>query len=223
MEVFAFLFDKDEEPVMMRKGEVDLSPFDQKALFPYFTANLPPGEYESRIVARDIQTGHSVVGKIAFTLPEKKESDVVLSTPLLFAPGPDSQILRLSKDPSQKDKKRGDSLSDLYRFHPKNHCIVVRGIGSEIKSLLAVIPATVAEGVFPEVELNVRLYPKPESEPVELISEVVDVQKADANTDVLMMEILLPDLSPGEYELEIEAFDEITKARSFVRKSLIIK
>ncbi len=53
--------------------------------------------------------------------------------------------------------------------------------------------------------------------------QFVDVQKASANTEVLMIEILLPELKSGEYELEIEILDENTLARSFVRKFLVKK
>jgi len=35
-----------------------------------------------------------------------------------------------------------------------------------------------------------------------------------------MIEIRLPEIKPGEYELEIEALDEKTLARSIVRNSL---
>lgn len=222
VEIFAFLFDMDGEAVLRRRGEVDLAPFDKKALFPYFTANLPAGEYESRIVTRDMLTGQAVVGKTAFTLPEEKESDVALSSPLLFALGPDAQVLSLSRERNQKDKKEA-SLGDFYRFHPKNYCIVVREVGTGVKSLLAVIPANVTEGMVPEVTFSVRLLPKPEGEPVVLSNEIVDVQKAGAGAEILVMEIALPEVEPGEYELEIEAVDKNTLGLYYVRKSLVFK
>ena len=55
------------------------------------------------------------------------------------------------------------------------------------------------------------------------MTKIVDIQKTSGNTEVLMIEIMLPELKFGEYELEIEAVDKNTLARSFVRKSLVIK
>jgi len=221
VEIYTFLFNEDRKMVMKKRGEMDLSPFDQQSLFSYFTANLPAGEYECRIVARDMETGQAVVGKIVFPLPEKSESEIALSSPLLFAKGPESKILRFSEGSSQKEKDKDLSLSNLYKFLPKNHCLVVRDLEPGIKSLLAVLPVTAAEGPAPEVEFSARLRPGPEGEPINLTMEIVDVQETGAQTDILIMEIRLPDLNPGEYELEIEALEKKTSARSFVRKLLV--
>lgn len=214
-EIFAFLFNKDHKVVMKKRGEMDLYPFDQKKLFPYFTANLPAGEYECRIVARDLETGQAAAGKIVYSLPEKSDSKIFLSSPLLFATGPESQILKFS----DKDI----SLRDFYKFLPRNHGLVVRELEPGIQSLLALLPVAVAGGPAPEVELSVRLHPKPEGEAVILTAEIVDVQNTSAQTNILMIEIGLPDLKPGEYELEIEALEEKTLARSFIRKFLVRK
>jgi len=161
------------------------------------------------------------VGIINFPFPEQRDAGIVLSSPLLFAEGPESQIIKLSDE--QRKTEKDASLSDLYKYRPKNHSLVVRDLESGIKSLLAVLPVSITEGTAPEVEFSVRLHPKPSGEPMELKIEIVDIQKANANTEVLMIEILLPELKSGEYELEIEVLDENTLARSFVRKFLVKK
>jgi VWFA-related protein len=214
-EIFAFMFNKDHEAVMRKRGEMDFAPFNQKTLFPYFTAKLPSGEYECRIVVRDLETGQAALGKVVFNLPEKSESEIVLSSPLLFATGPESQILKLST--------KDTSLSGIYKFQPRNHCLVVRELEPGIKSLLAVLPVATAGSATPKTELSVRLHPKPEGEAVILDTEIVGFQNINPNTDILMIEIRLPEINPGDYELEIEAFDEKILARSIVRKILVRK
>jgi len=223
VEIFAFIFNENNKAVVTKTVEMDLAPFDQKFLFSYFTANLPSGEYECRIVARDLETGQAVVGKTVFALPEKSDSEIVLSSPLLFAKGPESQILRFSEGMSGKEKDKDLSLSELYKFLPRNHCLVVRDLEPGIRSLLAVLPLTVAEGPAPEIELSVRLHPRPEGEAINLTAEIVDIKNTDTNTDILMIEIKLPDLKPGEYELEIGALEKEILASSFVRKFLVKK
>jgi VWFA-related protein len=223
VEIFAFIFNEDNKALVTKTVEMDLAPFDQKFLFSYFTANLPSGEYECRIVARDLETGQAVVGKTVFALPEKSDSEIVLSSPLLFAKGPESQIVRFSEGMSREEKDKALSLSELYKFLPRNHCLVVRDIESGIKSLLAVLPLTVAEGPAPEIELSVRLHPRPEGEAINLTAEIIDIKNTSTKTDILMIEIRLPDLKPGEYELEIEALEKEILASSFVRKFLVKK
>jgi len=223
VEIFAFIFNENNKAVVTKTVEMDLAPFDQKFLFSYFTANLPSGEYECRIVARDLETGQAVVGKTVFALPEKSDSEIVLSSPLLFAKGPESQILRFSEGMSGKEKDKDLSLSELYKFLPRNHCLVVRDLEPGIRSLLAVLPLTVAEGPAPEIELSVRLHPRPEGEVINLTAEIIDIKNTDTNADILMIEIRLPDLKPGEYELEIGAIEKEILASSFVRKFLVKK
>jgi len=223
VEIFAFIFNENNKAVVTKTVEMDLAPFDQKFLFSYFTANLPSGEYECRIVARDLETGQAVVGKTVFALPEKSDSEIVLSSPLLFAKGPESQILRFSEGMSGKEKDKDLSLSELYKFLPRNHCLVVRDLEPGIRSLLAVLPLTVAEGPAPEIEFSVRLHPRPEGEVINLTAEIIDIKNTDTNADILMIEIRLPDLKPGEYELEIGAIEKEILASSFVRKFLVKK
>lgn len=221
VEIYAFLFNEENEAVLMKKGEIDLAPFNKQKLYAYFTANLPAGKYECRIVTRDIETGKAAVGIINFPFPEKSDAGIVLSSPLLFAEGPESQIIKLSEE--QNEKEKDVSLNNLYKFRPKNHSLIVRDLWPGIKSLLAVLPVNITEGTAPEFEFSIRLHPKPDGEPMELKTEIVDIQKASTNTDVLMIEISLPELKSGEYELEIEVLDINTLARSFVRKLLIKK
>lgn len=221
VEIYAFLFNEENEAVLMKKGEIDLAPFNQQKLYAYFTANLPAGKYECRIVTRDIETGKAAVGIINFPFPEQSDAGIVLTSPLLFAEGPESQIIKLSEEQNKKEKDV--SLNNLYKFRPKNHSLIVRDLWPGIKSLLAVLPVNITEGTAPEVEFSIRLHPKPDGEPMELKTEIVDIQKTSTNTDVLIIEISLPELKSGEYELEIEVLDINTLTRSFVRKFLVKK
>ena len=220
-EIYAFVFDDEYEAVLMKQGEMDLTPFDRQSLFAYFTAQLPTGKYECRIIIRDKETGQAAVGKIEFTFPEQEETGITLSSPLVFAEGPDSVLLKLTEEKKKRD--RGPSLGSLYRFRPKNHGLVVRNLHAGIRNFLAVLPVKVDEGLVSEAEISVRLYPEPEGEPLELRTEIVDIQKVDANTNILVMNIQLPEIKFGEYELEFEVFEKISLTRSFVRKILVIK
>jgi len=223
VEIFALLFNEDQKVVKEMNGEIDFSPFDNEILVPYFLANLPAGKYESRIVARDKETGQASVGKAAFNIPDKSSAEIVLTSPLLFAVGPKSQVFKFSKKKSQKGKDKDLSLENVYKYVPKNHSLVVREIGSEIKNLLAVLPVTFAGGPAPEFEFIVRLHPKPEGEAIVLPMEIIDVQAIRDNKDIMMIEMRLPDLVPGEYELEIEAIEKNTSASFSVRRTLKMK
>ena len=223
VEIFAFLFNENQKVVKEMNGEIDFSPFDNEILVPYFLANLPAGKYESRIVARDKETGQASVGKAAFNIQDKSNAEIVLTSPLLFVAGPKSQVFKFLKQTSQKGKDKDLSLENVYKYLPKNHSLVVREIGPEIENLLAVLPVTFAGGPAPEIEFIARLHPKPEGEAIVLPIQIIDVQAIRDNKDIMMIEMRLPDLVPGEYELEIEAIEKNTSASFSVRRSLKMK
>jgi VWFA-related protein len=221
VEIYALLFDEDHKVVKERNGDVDFSSFAGEILLPYFFADLPSGKYECRLVTRDTETGQASVGKVAFGIPDMSEAEIVLSSPLLFAAGPESKIFKLSKKKGQKEKDEVLSLGVIYWDLPEHHSLVVREIGPEIENLLAVLPVTFSRGPAQEVEFNVRLHPKPEGEAVLLPMEILDAKSVSSNKDILMMEMRLPDLAPGEYELEIEAVVKNTSARFSVHRLLV--
>lgn len=223
VEIFAFVLNEDQKVVTEMNGEIDFSPYDNAILVPYFLADLPSGQYECRIVARDKETGQASVGKAAFHIPDMVDIKIVLTSPLLFVAGPETQIFKFSKKKDQKGKDKDLSLGDIYKFLPENHRLVVRELGRETTNLLAVLPVSFSYAAAPEVEFSVRLHPKPEGEAILLEMQIIDVQTIGDHQDILMMEISLPDLNPGEYELEIEAIDQNTSDSFFIRKSLIKK
>ncbi|MEW6456159.1 MAG: VWA domain-containing protein [Acidobacteriota bacterium] len=222
VDIFSYIFNKDREVVLAKQREFDLIPYAQKSLYPYFMTRLPPGEYEYRIVALDKETGQSALGKVAFLLPEKTDTGILLSSPLLFAKGQESQIFNIAAE-KKKKSSQGISLNDIYKFIPKNHSLVIRDLDPGIRSLLAVLPVTTAKVLASEIEFNVRLQSHQEGEPIDLEAEIIDFKEINESSDILILAISLPELRPGEYEMEIEAKEKEIISSSIVKKLLIIK
>ena len=60
-------------------------------------------------------------------------------------------------------------------------------------------------------------------EAILLPMQILDAHAISDNKDILMIEMKLPDLVPGEFELEIEAIEKNTSSSFSVRRSLKIK
>lgn len=216
IEIFVFLFNKEQELVAKNRGEVDLSSFDQQTIVPCFTGRIPPGEYECRIAARDLKTGHAVLGRVPFQLPEKPDADITLSSPILFAAGTELPILNMNAPKSGNTI----SLSDIYKFTPRNHSLIVRDLEPGTEYLLALLPMTVAADLDLELDIHTELSLLPERERITLRIESMEFLGKAGATDLLMLELKLPGLDPGEYELAIEVHDAETQACAVVRKSI---
>jgi len=78
-------------------------------------------------------------------------------------------------------------------------------------------------GSVPAFEFAAWLHPKTEGETMELPIQITDVRTINENKDILMMDIRLPELAPGEYQLEIEAVGRDTTVRLSVHRHLILR
>jgi len=222
VEIFFILFDEKNEVVNEMNGEIDLTPFDNKILIPYFTSNLPPGKYECRIAARDKKTGQSLAGKTTFNVPNDSISEMALSSPLLFAAGPESHIFIFSKKTKGKEKDKELTLGKIYHYLPKNHSLVVRDIGPETEKLLAVLPIAYTLAGPADIELILRLIPSPSGETIALPMRIIDIHTINKDKNIILVEISLSDLKPGEYELEIDVFEKKRSLKSSTQRSIVI-
>jgi len=220
-EFYTFIFDKDHKAVQSTMSAIDLAPQAQKIIYPYIPAALMPGEYECRFVARDMATGQAVIGKTFFKIPEPLASGMKFDSPLLFVPGKDPQFLKISRM-----KKGVDLAASLISFYPllPMHCSpLVKNLEADDKIILAVIAAVFPADQLPEVNLDVRMTLPSTGEEFPLEARILEAKRAENGKDTLVLEIDLPDLRPGEYELEITATESATQAQSVMKTSIVKK
>lgn len=218
-EFYTFIFDKDHKAVQSTQSEIDLGFQAQKILYPYATAALEPGEYECRFVARDTATGQAVIGKTLFEIPEPLASGMKFDSPLLLVPGRDPLFLKISRT-----KKEADLAATLINFYPllPVHCSpLVKNLEADDKVILAVIAAQFPADQLPEVSLDIRMIVPSTGEGFDLEARILEAKRAENGKDVLVIEIYLPELRPGDYELEIKAAESITNTQGVMKTSIV--
>jgi hypothetical protein len=142
-------------------------------------------------------------------------------SPLLFVPGKDAQYFKISRM-----KKGADLAASLINFYPllPMHCSpLVKNLEADDKIILAVIAAVFPADQLPEVNLDVRMTLSSTGEEFPLEARILEAKRAENGKDVLMLEIDLPDLPPGDYELEIKATESATQAQSVMKTSIVKK
>lgn len=221
-ELFTFIFDKDHKPVISQHGEIDLSTTPQRIFFLYHLASLNPGEYEGRIVVRDMETGQAAVGVSKIRIQEPLETGIRLYTPLLLVPGDEATFVRMTKE---KMKKKGSqSIISYYPLLPQESSPLVGHLEEGMSRIWAIIPTLVKSKETPDIEIKVRLKRKADDQELDLESDILDTKRlAESNMDVLLMEIHIPELKPGDYVLEIAASEFISLTESVVRIPLVKK
>jgi hypothetical protein len=104
------------------------------------------------------------------------------------------------------------------------HCSpLVKNLEADDKIILAVIAAVFPADQRPEVNLDVRMTLPSTGEEFPLEARILDSKRAENGKDTLVLEIDLPELRPGEYELEIKATESTTNAQSIMKTSIVKK
>jgi VWFA-related protein len=205
-EVFIFLFDEDHKMVAAERAELDLSAYDQKTLYSYLMKKLEPGEYECRVVVRDMEMGKSLVGQYSFSAPEPAAGTLAIYSPLLLMPGKKADFLRFSSEKQKKGEKQA-SLIDFYPFLPQNTSPLMGNIGVDVKNLWAIIPVSFKGQEPSEVEMEVEMIDEATGESLPIDWRIIDSHESESAVDFLLVEIDLPDLESGAYWLEVTATD----------------
>jgi hypothetical protein len=95
----------------------------------------------------------------------------------------------------------------------------VKTLGPNDKRLIAVIPAEFQAKTAPAVNVGFRLTAPSTGEEFPVETRILETRKFEKGKSVLVVEIDLPSLSPGEYQMEIVATDKITQARAVMKTS----
>jgi hypothetical protein len=222
------LKDEKGEMLVSQKWDVDLTPHGGRALWAYLSHPLAAGSHELRLVIRDRRTGESWVGRSRLDVPAPVDADIQLGSPLLFEDGPSAHFLRLPTGKRKASKgipvAAAPSLQGLYRLIPKDGIPVVGELSAEARRVIAVIPLEIRP--FPaddkpilSVEATLRSLLDGSEIPLEV--EIREYVTHDGGPDILAADLILGNIPPGRYELEITVEDMGTDRRASCRKTLI--
>jgi len=221
-ELFTFIFDKDHKIVLGERGEMDSTPHAQKTLFPYLLTSLQPGEYEVRVLARDMGTGQSAASRLSFTVPAPAAtSRMSLFSPLLMVPGKKAEFVRMSRQ--TKKEKEPMSIIRFYPFLPTNSTPLVGDLPPDADKVWVLLPLDYGTGEPAETNLDVKVVQAEGGEEITVDWGLIDMKEAEPGKDFLLIGIGLPGLKPGAYRLvfsltEIKSGAKASATASFGKK-----
>jgi len=221
-ELATFIFDQENIIISSIKGEIDFSSLPQKRIYLYDISSLKPGQYECRVVIRDTKTGRAARAASSVEIPEPVESGIKLYPPLLIVPEKKSFYLNLITVDKKKKKEASLSIADIYPFISNEHSPLVGDLEQGTTKLLAVIRNDVVNLKNPEIELTAYLFDYSVTQKTPLSFSILASEKRE-ETDVLLVELHLPDLEPGQYFLKIAAEDVVSKSKSEVNQAFRLK
>jgi len=221
-EVITLVFDKDNNIVESRKTEIQFSTIPENTIYHYIIGSLDPGEYECRVVIRNLKTGKGAVGSSSVIIPEPLDSGIKLYPPLLLIPNRKAYYLKFSRDLKDKSERTSLSLNNIYTFLSNKHSPLVEEVDQGISELLAVVRCSVVNIQNPNVELSAHLIRHLSGEKFPLTLSIIS-SKNEQDTYVFLIVLQLPELKPGDYTIEIVGEESKTKSKSKATRTFIVK
>jgi hypothetical protein len=209
-EFFILAIDEDKNIAESCKGEVEFFKIKEKGVFQYTIVSLPPGTYECRAVIRSTLSGQAAVGAASVTISEPIESGMVLYPPLILIPDKDSCFLKVSRAKGGETEKDILSLVDFYPFLSNKYSPLIKELDKTTDRLVAVLCCSVHGIEKPNVKLSSYLIHHPSEQKFLLSSSIVSSERK-GKTNILLIEISLPELKPGDYSLQIAAQEVSTE------------
>jgi VWFA-related protein len=228
-EIIAFLRDEAGALTLSRRWEVNFSRYEGQSLCAHISVPVSAGGWEFRVVVRDLVNGEACIGRAKFRVPAAAEEGIRLSSPLLFEEGAGTAYMKLpAAEPADRKGKAASepSLIELYRLIPKGGRLVVGETSSGARKLTFVLPFEIRPAPpdeAPILSVEARLVSKPGGEEIPLKVIVREHRKSEGKLDILIAEIPLPAVPPGEYDLVIAVEDVEMERRATVSKPLVIR
>ncbi|NQT80059.1 MAG: VWA domain-containing protein [Candidatus Aminicenantes bacterium] len=221
-ELVTLIFDSENKIADSYQGEVNFSLIPKKKVYYYSIFSLQPGQYECRVVLRNLETGKGAVASSSVKIPEEIDSGIRIYPPLLLIPERKAFYLKALKTQKEKAEKEPLSLINIYPFLSNEHSPLLEELDRSVSRLLAVVRSSIINIKEPDIELTAHLIQHSSGQKTDLSVFILSAENRE-EVDILLIELELPEMEPGRYSLEIEAEELFTKSKSQVTRSFIIK
>lgn len=222
-ELVTFIIDKKHDMFASSRAEINFLEIPEKTVYHYMITSLPPGHhYECRVVLRNLETGDGAVASSSVDIPEKLDSGIRLYPPLLLVPEKEAIYLKASREQEKKTEREDLSIANFFHFLSNRHSPLIDTLEKGVSKLFAVVHCSHREIDKPKIELSAHLTQISSGEKTQLTFSVLKAEKEE-ETNVLLIEINLPEMLPGRYSLEMTAQDSTSGLKSQAVQSFEVK
>lgn len=211
---------QDNQIIDSKIGAIQLPDLSRKIIICYDLLSVKPGAYDSCTVLRSMETGKAARSKTAAQVPEIASSGIQLDPPLLLltTSGRDVSYIRFKKKEAGKPAL---TLDEFYPFLAKKLVPVMGSIRQGTSKLMAIIRSTVLNVPQAEIKFSAFLKPGSGGEDIPLSPSILGRRKRGM-TDILLLELSIPEIKSGDYLLTIVAQDDRSGVRAGTSRTVKI-
>lgn len=221
-ELISLVFDQNRTVVDSKREVINWEANDREKVYHYSVVSLGPGNYDCRVILRNLETGASALASGTARMPEKKEKGLQLYPPLLLRPEKGALYFRAS----QREKAPGGlvspSIMDVFSIDPNGYTPYMEKAlpqGSEVWASVRCAFAGVAGG---GIKLTAFFVDPMTAERVAVPLTIVSEEEKN-NLKTYLVRFRVPELEPDEYSLFFIAEDPGSAEISVVGCDFVIQ
>jgi VWFA-related protein len=220
VEMITLIFDGEKNIADFKRAEIDLSGLSQKKICHYTLSVLPPGEYECRVVLRNLKTGQAAVAKSSAVIPAAADIGFTLFPPLLLVADTNTYFLGVSKARRQETSRSPSSLLFVYPFAFNEYTPLIERLSSGTQTISALVRYSAVLGLKPELRLIGILKNQSSGQEDVLPTSVRSGGKYQTDDKTVRSAVFLiefqlpPKTEPGAYTLKIAAEEKKTQLKT---------
>jgi len=217
VEYVVVFFDNKGEVNGVVRTEADPAPIRGQNMIFSAAAELGPGTYSCRLVARDMDTGSSAVGSAVATIGTPRTANLQLSTPLILVGGP--AIVHI--DAGSPRKKDALPLPEIYAYDRSRLIPVVGELPLGSETVQAMVPYRAPEEAEPDLAFSAYVIDSKTAARTAISFSGIDRIRSGPQ-GLLSFEIPVDRLAPGSYFLHIHGEDRASRTVGHAYTTLII-
>jgi VWFA-related protein len=229
-EVNTLVFDPAGSLISAIRADLNFSLLPDKTVYAYTVCSLAPGDYQCRIVLRDLETGLGAVASVPATISRPEESGaekLAVFPPLLLLPEKPAVFLRCTgklERPGENTANQVESIRQIYRFVSNRHSPLVEGVSAGVKNLLAAVLCRIPGPEVPDrkISFTVDITHKDSGETVHSFPAMISTEKV-GSLNAVLFSIDLPPLKAGLYTIELTAVDSVMGAESRASRVFLVR
>ena len=206
-ELLTLIYDKDNTLTFSTRGEMMFDALSERMLIQYSVAALAPGDYQCRVVIRDLSSGRAAVGASALRIPSPSQTSLRMDPPLVLLRDTNTHFLRLSAEASPGESSMG--LPDFFPFLRGQSRPVFEDLPGGTRILQALIRIETLPHSDPDPHIDVRIKDRAGSRSLPIPFSILDSLSRE-DMDYLLLELRLPEMDQGLYSLEFIARDSVS-------------
>jgi hypothetical protein len=215
-EVVSLILDSQKNIVNFKRATVDFSDITQPELCHYTFSLLPPGDYDCRVIIRNLETGQTALARESAHIPGVSDVPLALLPPLLLGPESGTHYFGVQKTQEAAAAANTLFLTALYPFDAKEFSPLLGELPGGSPKVYAMVVCALGDISEPELELSFFLREDPSGAEIPLPHSVLSAKQYSRDEGkkswlALLSQLEFSGLKAGAYILKVKAKETTTQ------------